>query len=212
MDTSEGNARANLARHFAALANHGGGYLVFGVDDRTRQPLGETTLDHKLFTQDAMAGIARKYLAPRIAVLVELAEYAGVTYPVVIVPGHGARPIVAIADGPQDSTGRRTGIRLGEIYIRAAGPESVQVRSPDDWNALLDRCLAHRADLLGQILRQTIAGPGRATGHASALLRGAMDATAEDFSSQIQELGTLVGSADAERVRQASASFCVLGV
>ena len=211
MDTGEGNARANLARHIAALANHGGGYVVFGVDDRTCQPLGETSFDRKLFGQDAMAGIARKYLAPRVAVLVELAEHAGVSYPVVIVPGHGARPIVAIADGPQDPTGRRVGIRLGEIYIRAAGPESVQIRSPDDWNALLDRCLAHRADLLGQILRQTIAGPGRATGHANALLRAAMDATAEDFASQIQEVGTLVGPGDRERVRQASTSFCVLG-
>src|SRR5208337_4552372 len=102
MDTSEGEARANLARHIAALANYGGGYLVFGVDESTRQPLGETTFDRKLFGQDAIAGIVRKYLDPRVGIRVDSAEHDGVSYPVVIVPGHGARPIVAIADGPQD--------------------------------------------------------------------------------------------------------------
>lgn len=49
MDTSNGEVRAKLARHIAALANHGGGYLIFGVDDKTRKPLGKTTLDLSLF-------------------------------------------------------------------------------------------------------------------------------------------------------------------
>ncbi len=48
MDTSNGEVRAKLARHIAALANHGG-YLIFGVDDKTRKPLGKTTLDLSLF-------------------------------------------------------------------------------------------------------------------------------------------------------------------
>lgn len=33
IDTSDGEVRAKLARHIAALANNGGGYLIFGVDD-----------------------------------------------------------------------------------------------------------------------------------------------------------------------------------
>jgi predicted HTH transcriptional regulator len=37
METSQPEIRAKLARHIAALANHGGGYLIFGVDDKTRQ-------------------------------------------------------------------------------------------------------------------------------------------------------------------------------
>lgn len=49
MDTKHTEVRAKLARHIAALANHGGGYLIFGVHDTTRMPQGETTLDPKLF-------------------------------------------------------------------------------------------------------------------------------------------------------------------
>ena len=45
MDTSDVEVRAKLARHIAALANQGGGYLVFGVDDKTRKPLGESKLN-----------------------------------------------------------------------------------------------------------------------------------------------------------------------
>ena len=37
MDTGDPVARANLGRHIAALANHGGGYLIFGVEDKTRR-------------------------------------------------------------------------------------------------------------------------------------------------------------------------------
>ncbi len=211
MDTRDNEARAKLAKHIAALANGGGGYLIFGVDDTSRQPLGETDLDRKLFGQDAMAGIVRKYLDPRIPVRVEAAEHGGVQYPVVVVPSHEGRPVVAVADGPQDATGKPVGIREGEIYIRAAGPESVRIRAPDDWNALLDRCLTHRADLLGKIMRQTLARPGRASAQANALLHAAMDATAEDYSAQTQELAALVGANDQVRVRQAIRAFCTLG-
>ncbi len=62
VDTSQASVRAKLARHIAALANHGGGYLVFGVDDSTREPMGETTLDRRNFSQDTLAGIVRRYL------------------------------------------------------------------------------------------------------------------------------------------------------
>jgi predicted HTH transcriptional regulator len=106
MNPKTPEAKAKLARHLAALANYGGGYLIFGVDDKTRKPLGPTDLDLDLFGQDAFSNIVKKYLEPRIQVLVEHIQYAEVTYPVVIVPPHGARPIVAIADGPHDDRGK----------------------------------------------------------------------------------------------------------
>lgn len=45
MNPKTPEAKAKLARHLAALANYGGGYLIFGVDDKTRKPLGPTDLD-----------------------------------------------------------------------------------------------------------------------------------------------------------------------
>jgi hypothetical protein len=78
----------------------------------------------------------KRYLDPRIQVQVEQAEHAGVLYPVVIVPSHGARPLIAVNDGPQDDRGRRVGVRQGEIYIRAADRESVQIKQADAYGSL----------------------------------------------------------------------------
>ena len=49
IDTSDTAVGAQLARHLAALSNHGGGYLIFGVDDTTKLAQGPTTLHPKLF-------------------------------------------------------------------------------------------------------------------------------------------------------------------
>lgn len=194
MDTRDGEVRAKLARHIAALANHGGGYLIFSVDDTTRKPLGKTELDLGLFSQDAIAGIVKKYLDPRIQVLVENVVHEEVTYPVVVVPPHGARPVIAIADGPQDNRNRPIGVTQGAIYIRAPGPESAPIRSPDDWNALLDRCLSHRSDLLGNVLRQSLARQSKPGEQAISLLRAALDDTAHDFTAQTRLLAEKVES------------------
>src|SRR5947207_10320630 len=84
-DTSVAETSAKLARHLAALSNHGGGYLIFGVDDKSRMPEGPTTLDPKLFGEDAISAIIKRYLDPRFQCRVEFAESGGVPYPVVIV-------------------------------------------------------------------------------------------------------------------------------
>lgn len=209
-DTSQPEVRAKLARHIAALANHGGGYLIFGVDDKTRQPQGATELDAELFNQDAISAIVKRYLEPRIQIRVDHAEHGGVRYPVVIVPSHGARPVIAAADGPQDDKGRPIGIRQSEIYIRAAGPESVQIKHADDWNTLLERCLSHRSDLLGKILRQSIAKPSQPSTQSRDLLHAAIDASAQDFTAQTEALAALAPAEEA-RIRAAGRQFAALG-
>ncbi len=173
--------------------------------------MGETTLDRRNFSQDTLAGIVRRYLEPRVQINVEEAELDGVRYPVVVVPSHGARPVIAAADGPQEDKRQPIGVRQGEIYIRATGPESVAIRSPDDWNSLLDRCLAHRADLLGKIMRQTIARPSRPSRQAMELLSAAIEATGEDFSAQTAQLAEIVDPANRDWCHRAGKHFSILG-
>lgn len=84
----------------------------------------------------------------------------------------------------------------GTIYIRAPGPESAPIRGADDWNTLLDRCLTHRSDLLGNVLRQSLARQSKPDERAANLLRIAVDDTAEDFTAQTRLLAdkAFVGS------------------
>ncbi len=210
-DTSEAVVGAQLARHLAALSNHGGGYVIFGVDDATKLPQGATALDPKLFGEDAISAIVKRYLDPRFQCRIEWAEVEGVAYPVLIVPSHGARPVIAIADGPQDQKGRPIGIREGALYIRAAGPESIAIRRPDDWTAILERCLRHRADILASIMRQAMGSSSKPSLSAIELLKVACAATAASFAAQVDELVPLVDAQNQARVREAGSNFAVLG-
>lgn len=211
MDTSLPEAKAKLARHLAALANHGGGYLIFGVDDKTKIPQGSTELSSKLFDEDAISAIVKRYLDPRFQCRVERVKYNDIEYPVVIVPSHGARPVIAIADGPSDDKRQPIGIREGSIYIRSPGPESIAIRRPDDWTALLERCLTHRADLLASIMRQAIGKPSKPSSAAVDLLKVACHATAESFVAQIRDVIAKVDEKDQPRVRNMADNFAVLG-
>jgi hypothetical protein len=211
IDTSAVEASAKLARHLAALSNHGGGYLIFGVDDKTKVPEGATTLDPKLFGEDAISAIVKRHLDPRFQCRVEWAESGGVSYPVVIVPGHGARPVIAIAGGLPDQKGRPIGIREGELYIRSAGPESIAIRRPDDWTALLERCLRHRADILASIMRQAIGSSSKPSLTAIDLLKAACRATADSFVAQIRDVVPQMDAQDQPRVREMADNFAVLG-
>lgn len=210
MDTNDSAVRAKLARHIAALANHGGGYLMFGVDDKTRKPLGSTELEPALFGQDAISSIVKKYLEPRLQVVVEKVRHDGVTYPIVVVPSHGARPVIVIADGPKDDRDRPIGVSQGTIYVRAAGPESAPIRNVDDWNTLLERCLSYRTDLLGKVLRQSIARQSRPDKRMVDLLSAALNDTSEDFTAQTRLLANKV-EAQRDEILRAGSNFSALG-
>jgi hypothetical protein len=209
MDTSQNDVRAKLARHLAALANHGGGSLVFGVDDKTRKPQGTTQLDRTLFGEDAISAIVKRYLDPPFQCQTAWATCDGVDYPVVIVPSHGSRPVIAKADGPQDDKGRPIGITQGAIYVRAPGPESVAIKTPEDWTALLERCLSHRADLLTNIMHRVIGRPSKPTLSVAQMLTAACDATTDDFIAQVA--ATEIPPEDEVWFRAKSQNFAVNG-
>lgn len=210
-DTSLTESGAKLARHLAALCNHGGGYLIFGVENQTRTPQGPTGFDEKLFGEDAISSIVKRYLDPPFQCRVARVSHEGVEYPIVIVPQHGARPVITLRDGPANVKNKPIGIREGAIYIRAPGPESVAIRRPDDWTALLDRCLGARADILSQIMRHAIGKPARPSLEATDLLKAACEATAASFVEQMGEVVPLAAEKDREWVRHQAGNFAVLG-
>src|SRR5260221_4793564 len=102
---NDGVARANVARHIAALANHGGGYLLFGFhDNRTPNPSSPYPIE--AFHRDIISSIVKEYLTPTFQCEVDfITSRAGTTHPVVWVPSHGAVPVCSKADGPHDAKG-----------------------------------------------------------------------------------------------------------
>ena len=99
MPLTENIERAKIARHICALANSGGGWLVFGFeDDGTPSEIHPGSLT--AYSQDAINGIGAKYLEPQPHCEVHhVTANSGLAYPVVRVPPHGVIPVCAKADG-----------------------------------------------------------------------------------------------------------------
>ncbi|EHS50680.1 AAA-4 family protein [Rhizobium sp. PDO1-076] len=136
MDISKQNrdGQNKIARHVAAIANHGGGRLYFGVDDdgRAMPPSSNLGLDH--YKSDAIHNLLKTRLEPPIQCEVRITEYTnGVAYPVVHVPSHGPMPIAA-----------RDENSFFQIYVRSVGPESRRIETPIQWEKLLKRCFRQR--------------------------------------------------------------------
>jgi hypothetical protein len=142
--------QANIARHIAALANHGGGYLIFGFhDSRAANP--SLAYPIETYNRDILSSIVKRYLTPTFQCEVDFVTSGkGVTHPVVWVPSHAAVPVCSKADGPHDERGRPQGIKIATHYVRAPGPESVQITTPEQWGPIIRRCIIHeRTALVG---------------------------------------------------------------
>ena len=65
LDLDDKEAQAKLAKHFCALANHGGGLLVFGISDNMT-PAGIPPAQAGPFDRDRMSSIVKRYLTPAL--------------------------------------------------------------------------------------------------------------------------------------------------
>jgi len=147
LDLTDNLQRAACARHLAAIANYGGGYLIFGFeDDGTRcTPKDDVRV---AYSHDVIAGIVARYLQPKFQCEVSFLEADVVEHPIVWVPPHSMSPVISKADGPQDAKGIPQGIRAGVVYIRTPKPESEPATTPEHYEKLIQRCVLARRDEL----------------------------------------------------------------
>lgn len=160
-------ARAALARHIAALANHGGGTIVLGFSD-TMQFAGPSPFPGIVYDRDLIASIVKKYLEPPLQCDVYMMQSpSGNQHPVIVVPPHAAVPICARADGPMVS-GKTVGINKGLYYTRKPGPESAPVTSAAEWSPIIRRCVMHERSAILGLIDSALRG---GTAHASTVER-----------------------------------------
>lgn len=157
IDLTDHVCRAGIARHLAAIANFGGGYIVFGFeDDGTRCAAMKDV--RKLYGHDVIAGIVDRYLQPKFQSDVSFQTFTGVEHPIIWIPSHGPTPVVSKADGPKDAKGKTLGIRSGQVYIRTPKPESVPATTPEHWDKLIQRCVVARRDELVGMFSSIVSG------------------------------------------------------
>ena len=173
--------RAGLAKHLCALANHGGGYMVFGIaDDMT--PAGPQPPESGPYDQDSLTGIVRRYLIPtfQVAVYWVAASATGTAHPVVWVPSHEAVPVCSRRSGPKKA-GEAVGIEEVTHYTRAPGPESVPATTPAHWGPIIRRCVLHERKALLAGLEPLLRAPGGPVTEPGEALRRWHDAAHRRF-------------------------------
>jgi hypothetical protein len=151
-----GDAKATFAKAVIALANHGGGFIVFGLvqvasgfEEATGRP---STLDG--YDQDLINGIVLNYCDPSLHCQVHFVPApSGAVHPVVTVPGGHRVPVRAKRASPDGKT-----VQNHFIYMRKPGPRSEIPQTALEWDQLLGRCFQNRRDEMFDQIRSLISG------------------------------------------------------
>ncbi len=159
---------AELARDIAALANHGGGHVIYGFHQETLLP--EET--HPFFTNctsEQVAAVCLTYLDPPVRCEVTIfRSSSGDLHPVIRVPSHGSVPVCVRQDGP--FVGKHRLIERGGYYTRKHGaavqgtyigvprPESGRIETPQDWAPIIRRCVRQDRETLLAMIEAAIEG------------------------------------------------------
>lgn len=153
LNLDEAAVRGDLARELIALANHGGGYVLFGFADLTTgwSPSGPCPHNLKRYSPDAINNILKAHAEPVFDCYTHhLQSSAGTQHVVVQVPGGHHAPI--------RSRGGPAGSRLANhvYYVRRPGPESSAPQSGAEWDALLARCVDNQIERQLESFRRII--------------------------------------------------------
>ena len=129
---NDGDHKAVLAKALIALANHGGGFVVLGLElnaNGTYQEAPGRPENLGVYDQDLVNGIVSRYAEPSFHCGLEVAEHpdSGLQFPIIVVPGSSV-PVRSKRDGPA--------ITKDFYYTRRPGPASEPPQSGQEW----DRC------------------------------------------------------------------------
>jgi hypothetical protein len=150
-----------LVKDILAFANSGGGWLIVGVDDKTRDIVGLTTEQVQSFDVTRVSQFVNRYVAPSIDLAVyPLTEAEGTCILIRVAP-FPTTPHICQKDFPGV-------LERGAIYVRTANKETARVTDPQDMSAVIERAVRNRADTLLREIEQVLRsgrGEGTAPSH-----------------------------------------------
>src|SRR5713226_5443663 len=115
LDLEDPGHKAKFARAAMALANHGGGVILLGLNDKPvpPQPAAGRPSDLSGYHQDKLSSAIARYADPRFQCTLVCVEHPETNelFPVVIVPGGHTAQIRAIRNDPNGN------IKYGAVYI-----------------------------------------------------------------------------------------------
>ena len=140
-----------LVRYILGMANSGGGWLVIGFSEATDEGLvpdsshDESTCasyDPTTLHQRVNSSVERGQ-SVQMKVYVERHPDTGQRHPIVRVLGFTHAPVVCRSDKAAADTDVKV-LRKGAVYVRRPGAETVPLSTQQDWEEMIERCVALR--------------------------------------------------------------------
>jgi len=188
LDLTDTRGRATLAKAAIALANHGGGIIVFGMRSvAENSPLESTPKPAEIgrYNQDQVNQAINKFADPEFHCELAFAIHpvTKIEHAFVSVPGNLTVPVMS-------SRTCEGVIGARKCYMRKPGPRSEEPTTAEEWRTLLDRCVRAGSDRLLDSIRSII--QGRAGGLPqqadSNRLRSFSEASEARWSSLVNDL------------------------
>ena len=134
-----------LVKHILGMANIGGGWIVIGHEDDTLQPdpnhSNEVTAT---YDPTPLTAAVKKVIAPgqtvRLVVHKERNPRTRLVYPIIRVEGFKRIPFICWSTKPD----KKPILQQHKVYIRRTGAETTEIQTPEDWDELIERCVAQR--------------------------------------------------------------------
>ena len=149
---------AKLVRALMALRNRNGGFLVIGIDDKTRTPDTPAPDDPKsTFNGEGLQLLVGRHASEPFEIQVEFVERDGVLHPVIAVEA-GVRVPVAVKSPIVQRDGKVL-LALNEVPFRTLNANyvpSTAAAGPRDWRDLLEICFENREADIGRFLRRQL--------------------------------------------------------
>lgn len=150
---------AKIVKTTLALRNHGGGYMVIGLNDETLKPdFDKAPVDVRaIFHIDKIQGIISKYSSEPFEVTVEYPQYEGQEFLVIVIPSGVRTPVVTKSELP--SADGKPLIKSNCVYVRslsANNTPSTTEATWKDWQKIVETCFDNREADIGRFIRRQL--------------------------------------------------------
>jgi hypothetical protein len=183
-DETDKKSCCQLVKDILALANSGGGSLVIGVDDDTKQAVGLTDPQVRSFEVTRVSQFVNQYASPPVHLTIRRVTDRGKTCVLIQVALFSTTPHICQKDFPGV-------LERAALYVRTANKESARVTDPHDMSAVIEGAVRRRADTLLREIEVVLRGGGHQRPRAAddhGFLREAVDAQGR-FAELVSERG-----------------------
>lgn len=150
IDPTSDEGREKVVRAALALRNRNGGYLVIGIDDKTRDVASGTPTDVRaIWKEDEVQALVSRYASSPFPLALRFPQRNGVELPVIAVPS-GVQTPVAL----KRPLGRHSEGAIFFRTLRSGGVVSTSTARATDWPDIVQICFDNRdADVASFIRR-----------------------------------------------------------